>query len=102
MKRGCTCEDVCNVVAFLASDQADHVTDQAVNGSGGQEMRSCGGDLGITVQAVAGRGALSSPAGSFAGRQAVGAACIVVRTLKTWLRRRGLTIRPVCGIMVRW
>jgi sorbitol-6-phosphate 2-dehydrogenase len=38
MKRGCTYEDVCNVVVFLASDQASYMTGQAVNVSGGQEM----------------------------------------------------------------
>lgn len=39
MKRGCTYEDVCNVVVFLASDQAAYMTGQAVNVTGGQEMR---------------------------------------------------------------
>jgi sorbitol-6-phosphate 2-dehydrogenase len=39
MKRGCTYEDVCNVVAFLASDQASYMTGQAINVTGGQEMR---------------------------------------------------------------
>jgi sorbitol-6-phosphate 2-dehydrogenase len=39
MKRGCTYEDVCNVVVFLASDQASYMTGQAVNVTGGQEMR---------------------------------------------------------------
>jgi sorbitol-6-phosphate 2-dehydrogenase len=38
MKRGCTYEDVCNVVVFLASDQASYTTGQAVNVTGGQEM----------------------------------------------------------------
>ena len=38
MKRGCTYEDVCNVVAFLASDQASYMTGQAINVTGGQEM----------------------------------------------------------------
>jgi sorbitol-6-phosphate 2-dehydrogenase len=38
MKRGCTYEDVCNVVVFLASDQASYMTGQAVNVTGGQEM----------------------------------------------------------------
>ena len=37
--RGCTYEDVCNVVAFLASDQANYMTGQAINVTGGQEMR---------------------------------------------------------------
>jgi sorbitol-6-phosphate 2-dehydrogenase len=36
--RGCTYEDVCNVVVFLASDQAAYMTGQAVNVTGGQEM----------------------------------------------------------------
>jgi len=39
MKRGCTYEDVCNVVAFLASDQSGYMTGQAINVTGGQEMR---------------------------------------------------------------
>jgi sorbitol-6-phosphate 2-dehydrogenase len=39
MKRGCTYDDVCNVVVFLASDQASYMTGQAVNVTGGQEMR---------------------------------------------------------------
>jgi sorbitol-6-phosphate 2-dehydrogenase len=38
MKRGCTYEDVCNVVVFLASDRAGYMTGQAVNVTGGQEM----------------------------------------------------------------
>ena len=39
MKRGCTYDDVCNVVVFLASDQASYMTGQAVNVTGGQETR---------------------------------------------------------------
>jgi sorbitol-6-phosphate 2-dehydrogenase len=39
MKRGCTYDDVCNVVIFLASDQASYMTGQAINVTGGQEMR---------------------------------------------------------------
>jgi sorbitol-6-phosphate 2-dehydrogenase len=39
MGRGCTYEDVCNVVVFLASDQAAYMTGQAINVTGGQEMR---------------------------------------------------------------
>jgi sorbitol-6-phosphate 2-dehydrogenase len=39
MKRGCIYEDVCNMVVFLASDQADYMTGQAINVTGGQEMR---------------------------------------------------------------
>lgn len=38
MKRGCTYDDVCNVLAFLASDQASYMTGQAINVTGGQEM----------------------------------------------------------------
>ena len=37
--RPCTYEDVCNVLVFLASDQASYMTGQAVNVTGGQEMR---------------------------------------------------------------
>jgi sorbitol-6-phosphate 2-dehydrogenase len=39
MKRGCTYDDVCNVVVFLASDQSSYMTGQAINVTGGQEMR---------------------------------------------------------------
>jgi sorbitol-6-phosphate 2-dehydrogenase len=39
MKRGCTFEDVCNVLVFLASDQSAYMTGQAINVTGGQEMR---------------------------------------------------------------
>jgi sorbitol-6-phosphate 2-dehydrogenase len=39
MGRGCTYEDVCNVVAFLASEEASYMTGQAINVTGGQEMR---------------------------------------------------------------
>jgi len=39
MKRGCSYTDVCNVVVFLASDQASYMTGQAINVTGGQEMR---------------------------------------------------------------
>ena len=37
--RGCTYDDVTNVVVFLASDQASYMTGQAINVTGGQEMR---------------------------------------------------------------
>jgi sorbitol-6-phosphate 2-dehydrogenase len=39
MKRGCTFDDVTNVVVFLASDQSSYMTGQAINVTGGQEMR---------------------------------------------------------------
>lgn len=37
--RGCTYEDVANVVVFLASDESAYMTGQAINVTGGQEMR---------------------------------------------------------------
>jgi sorbitol-6-phosphate 2-dehydrogenase len=37
--RGCTYEDVCNVLVFLASEQSSYMTGQAINVTGGQEMR---------------------------------------------------------------
>ena len=37
--RGCTYDDVANVVVFLASDEASYLTGQAINVTGGQEMR---------------------------------------------------------------
>jgi sorbitol-6-phosphate 2-dehydrogenase len=39
MRRPCVYEDVCNVVVFLASDQSSYMTGQAINVTGGQEMR---------------------------------------------------------------
>jgi sorbitol-6-phosphate 2-dehydrogenase len=39
MRRGCVYQDVTNVVVFLASDQSSYMTGQAVNVTGGQEMR---------------------------------------------------------------
>ena len=39
MKRGCTYNDVNNVIVFLASDQSSYMTGQAINVTGGQEMR---------------------------------------------------------------
>ncbi len=38
MKRGCTYEDVSNVVVFLASEQSSYMTGQAINVTGGQVM----------------------------------------------------------------
>lgn len=37
--RGCTYEDIANVMVFLASGQAGYMTGQAINVTGGQEMR---------------------------------------------------------------
>ena len=37
--RGCTYEDVSNVVVFLVSDESSYMTGQAINVTGGQEMR---------------------------------------------------------------
>jgi len=39
LKRGCAYADVTNMVVFLASDQAAYMTGQAINVTGGQEMR---------------------------------------------------------------
>jgi sorbitol-6-phosphate 2-dehydrogenase len=39
MKRSCAYDDVCNAVVFLASDQSSYMTGQAINVTGGQEMR---------------------------------------------------------------
>jgi sorbitol-6-phosphate 2-dehydrogenase len=38
MKRGCSYDDLTNVVVFLASDQSSYLTGQAINVTGGQEM----------------------------------------------------------------
>lgn len=38
LKRGCTYDDVCNVVVFLASDQASYITGVAISVTGGEEM----------------------------------------------------------------
>jgi sorbitol-6-phosphate 2-dehydrogenase len=38
MKRGCTYDDVCNAVAFLASDTSSYITGVALSVTGGQEM----------------------------------------------------------------
>lgn len=37
--RGCTYDDVANVMVFLASDDGGYMTGQAINVTGGQEMR---------------------------------------------------------------
>lgn len=37
--RGCTYDDVANVMVFLASDESSYMTGQAINVTGGQEMR---------------------------------------------------------------
>jgi len=39
MKRPCTYEDVANAVVFLARDESSYMTGQALNVTGGQEMR---------------------------------------------------------------
>ena len=39
LRRGCTYEDIGNVVAFLASEHSSYMTGQAINVTGGQEMR---------------------------------------------------------------
>jgi sorbitol-6-phosphate 2-dehydrogenase len=39
MRRPCTYADVCDVLLFLASEQASYMTGQAINVTGGQEMR---------------------------------------------------------------
>ncbi len=39
LKRGCTYDDVTNLVIFLASDESSYMTGQAINVTGGQEMR---------------------------------------------------------------
>jgi sorbitol-6-phosphate 2-dehydrogenase len=38
MKRGCSYEDVCNAVVFLASEQSSYITGIALSVTGGQEM----------------------------------------------------------------
>jgi len=39
LKRSCEYEDIANVLVFLASDAASYMTGQAINVTGGQEMR---------------------------------------------------------------
>ena len=38
MKRGCTYDDVANVMVFLASDESNYMTGQAINVTGGQTL----------------------------------------------------------------
>jgi len=38
MKRGCSYDDICNAVVFLASDQSTYITGIALSVTGGQEM----------------------------------------------------------------
>ncbi|MCS7253384.1 MAG: sorbitol-6-phosphate dehydrogenase, partial [Armatimonadetes bacterium] len=37
LKRGCTYDDVCNAVVFLASEESSYITGEALNVDGGQE-----------------------------------------------------------------
>lgn len=39
LRRSCQNEDIANVMVFLASDEASYMTGQAINVTGGQEMR---------------------------------------------------------------
>lgn len=39
LKRSCSYEDVANILVFLASDESTYMTGQAINVTGGQEMR---------------------------------------------------------------
>lgn len=39
LNRSCTYDDVCNLLVFLTSDQSSYMTGQAINVTGGQEMR---------------------------------------------------------------
>ena len=39
LRRGCEYEDVNNMVVYLASELSSYMTGQAINVTGGQEMR---------------------------------------------------------------
>jgi sorbitol-6-phosphate 2-dehydrogenase len=39
MKRSCQYDDIANVVVFFASDESSYMTGQAINVTGGQEMK---------------------------------------------------------------
>ena len=39
LRRSCEYDDIANVLVFLASDSASYMTGQAINVTGGQEMR---------------------------------------------------------------
>lgn len=39
LRRSCEYEDICNIMVFLASDESSYMTGQAINVTGGQEMR---------------------------------------------------------------
>jgi sorbitol-6-phosphate 2-dehydrogenase len=39
LRRSCECEDIANAMVFLASEDASYMTGQAINVTGGQEMR---------------------------------------------------------------
>ncbi|NLE25455.1 MAG: SDR family oxidoreductase, partial [Clostridiaceae bacterium] len=39
LRRSCEYDDIANALVFLASDSASYMTGQAINVTGGQEMR---------------------------------------------------------------
>lgn len=39
LRRGCSYDDICNLLVFLAGDASAYMTGQAINVTGGQEMR---------------------------------------------------------------